>query len=64
MYFAHIVNAHLFQGPFKHPVFYDPAAGAFFIKNTPLEFWSMYLVDFVNMWQLGGHQGWGDPGPA
>ena len=20
----------------------------------------MYLVDFVNIWELGGHQGWGN----
>ena len=31
-----------FKGPFKHPVVYDPAAGAFLPeKQTPLEFWGM-----------------------
>ena len=37
-----------------------PQAQFFGAKNTPLDFWNMYLVDFVNIWELGGHQGWGN----
>ena len=37
-----------------------PQAFFFFTKNTPLDFGNMYLVDFVNIWELGGHQGWGN----
>ena len=45
--------------PFKdsphHPVVYVLPAGAFFSgKNTPLEFWSMYLVDFVDCLSILG----------
>ena len=37
--------------PTNQPVVYDPAAGTLFSpnKNTPLDCWSMYLVDFVNV---------------
>ena len=44
-----------FQGPSNHLVVYVLPAGAFFSgKNTPLEFWSMYLVDFVDFCRFEG----------
>ena len=61
MYLVEFVIFCRFQGPSKHPVVYEPAAGAvFFSKNTPLDCLNIYLVDFVNIWELGGHQGWGN----
>ena len=63
MYLVEFVICCRFQGPSKHPVVYEPAAGAFvfFSKNTPLDFGNMYLVDFVNIWGTWRSSGLGEP---
>ena len=46
--------------PSKHPVVYAPPA-VFVSQKTPLEFWNMYLVDFVSILGAWGCSGLGEP---